>query len=231
MCGCPDETGGSSFDVPRAVESPVIDGECSEFASLARLPFPPPGTDTGEPVNTSTNTVNCRVAWLEGQPGSLHGCCEVTDDDIVSSARPTDPREEIFRGADGGDDRLEFYTSCDGQPAKTECTTKVFINVLSPPTSFAINFPDGQASANDSANVRAASQLEGSLNDGPGDSHYVLEFLVDTGFPLRGGEAGLCTFSVMDEGSDQDMSTDASAFGPTRSVNDPTEWGCCRYLP
>lgn len=100
---CPGGT-DQSYRVRRAEAPPTIDGRCSstEFGHARYWSVPGPDTegdsDTSTGVNYTDNEVSCRLVWQPGTPARLHGCCEIEDDEVLSTTEAGDPVEMIYGG-------------------------------------------------------------------------------------------------------------------------------------
>lgn len=196
--------------------SASIDGNCSEFSTIAPLPIPPPGTTDGPPTNTTDNDVDCRIVWREASPARLHGCCQVTDDSMLAQARPDDPLDTIYHAPD---DRLESIFKCDLDRSTYGCATKLFINNLTPqPTVIERTYR-----TRGDRDERVATDVEARAERT--DTSYVIEWEAEVGFPVDAGDLGLCSLQVFDKDEGEEQ-TKANAFG---AINEISEWACCEF--
>ncbi len=191
-----------------------VDGVCNEsiWTSATAIPFTGP--------STTDNSVNCRLAWTDGSPPMLFGCCQNTDTDLRATITAKDG--DVY-----GDDSFEYFLRPNEEAVLADpLTVKLSVNILGVTLD-----TDGDPPTFDKSydsNFVASAKIDGTLNDMQPDTGYTIEWSHELLYQPAFSARYRCGFAM----NDYDLSgrTDALAFPTTApGLNTPSSWGLCAY--
>ena len=165
------------------------------------------------------------MLWDPGD-GALEGCCTSLDQDLqCGREHETKDAWEFWTT-----DSVEYWFRADLNPVLDAMAHKVNVNACDPSSFYDCNFPDGSLGFHDDTFdvvKSVAATRSGTLNDGPGDAGFTIEWRAGLGFAPAPNQRVLCDLLVWDNlASGRALRDIAFSVG---DFNDPNNWGVCKF--